>query len=108
MIGSMASVAAAPSFARADADAPWRPSPDRIAEARITALVGRAGARSLEDLQAQAAADPGWFWGEAVDDLGLDWQRAFRSVVDTSRGIAFPTWWIGGAFNHAVASTERW
>jgi acetyl-CoA synthetase len=51
--------------------------------------------------------DPAWFWGEAVDDLGLDWQRRPTSVLDASRGPEWSRWWGGGAFNHATAAIDR-
>ncbi|HEU4573179.1 MAG TPA: AMP-binding protein, partial [Candidatus Limnocylindrales bacterium] len=104
----MASIAAAPTFARHEADAPWRPTPQVVAESRIAHLVAHAGVPDLEALQARAIVDPAWFWGVAVADLDLAWQRPYTSVLDTSRGEPFATWWRGGLFNHAVASTEPW
>ncbi len=108
MIGAMASIAPAPTFARPDADAPWRPSGELLVDSRVARLVARSGFGDLETLQAAAATDPAGFWGLAVDDLGLAWQRPFTTVLELDRGPAFPHWWSGGAFNHAVASTEPW
>jgi acetyl-CoA synthetase len=104
----MASTMAAPTFARPDAEAPWRPDDDLLAESRLAGLVRASGAPDLEALQARALAEPAWFWGLAVGDLELAWQRPFERVVDLDRGLAFPRWWVGGAFNHAIASTEPW
>ena len=103
-----ASEPAVPVFARPDAEAPWRPTDELAAEARLAGLVRAAGAGTIDALQARAVADPGWFWGAAVDDLALGWQRPYRSVLDTGDGPEFARWWTGGAFNHAVAATERW
>jgi acetyl-CoA synthetase len=58
----------------------------------------------LEALQARAVDDPGWFWGAAVDDLGLDWQRRPTSTLDASDGPEWARWWGGGAFNYAEAA----
>ena len=98
----------APAFARPDADAPWRPDGAALAEHRATRLLGRAGEPSLDSLQARAVADPAWFWGEAVADLELAWQRPWSSVLDLSGGIELPRWWGGGAFDHAAAVLARW
>jgi acetyl-CoA synthetase len=110
MIGTMASNVAgqAPTFARSEAEAPWRPSAETIAASRLARLVRDAGVDDLEALQARAVSDPAWFWGAAVADLDLAWQRPFGSVLDTSRGRELARWWVGGRFNHAVASTEPW
>jgi acetyl-CoA synthetase len=107
IIGPMA-LTASPTFARPDAEAPWRPSPDLVAQSRLAGLVRATGASNLEAVQAHALSDPAWFWGAAVDDLRLGWQRRYSTVLDLSRGAPFPRWWSGGAFNHAVASTEPW
>lgn len=104
----MADVPSLPSFARADAEAPWRPSAELLAESRLAHLLRMTGAPALEALQARAVADPAWFWGAAVDDLGLDWQRHPDSVLDLSGGAPFARWWTGGAFDHALASIEPW
>jgi acetyl-CoA synthetase len=98
----------APAFARPDADAPWRPDAAGLADHRASRLLARVGEPSLESLQAHAVADPAWFWGEAVADLELAWQRPWRSVIDIPRGIEFPRWWSGGAFDHAAAVLARW
>ncbi|HYM84558.1 MAG TPA: AMP-binding protein, partial [Candidatus Dormibacteraeota bacterium] len=97
-----------PAFARPDAEAAWRPGPELLAEARLAGLVARARETDLDALQARAERDPAWFWGLAADDLGIAWQRPPTRVLDTSAGIAFARWWVGGAFNHAAASTEPW
>ena len=76
---------------------------------RVTAWPGTAGSRSSPSgLFRYPAADPGWFWGAAVDDLGIPWQRRPRKVLDTSEGIEFARWWRGGAFDHSRASLEPW
>jgi acetyl-CoA synthetase len=98
----------APAFARPDAEAPWRPGPDLLAQSRLSGLIRRSGEHDLDALQARAVADPAWFWGLAAEDLGFAWQRPPATILDTSGGIAFPRWWLGGAFNHAAASTEPW
>jgi acetyl-CoA synthetase len=99
---------AAPAFARPDAEAPWRPDAALLATHRATRLVAAAGVADLEALQARAVADPAWFWGAAVDDLGLAWQRPWDRVLDLSNGIELPRWWAGGAFDHAASVLARW
>ncbi|MDQ3128890.1 MAG: AMP-binding protein [Chloroflexota bacterium] len=94
-----------PIFGRDVPDAAWRPTADLLADARLAAFLRSTDEPSLEALQARAVADPGWFWGAAVDDLGLDWQRRPTEVMDASGGPEWTRWWRGGAFNHAEAST---
>jgi acetyl-CoA synthetase len=100
-------------FARPDSEAPWRPSAADLADSRLARFVraavgGDGDSDGLESLEARAVADPGWFWGAAVADIGLDWQRQPSRMLDLAAGAARARWWSGGAFNHAVAATKPW
>ncbi len=95
-------------FGRDVPDAPWRPSPELLAESRAAGLLRALDLSDLEALQARAVKDPGWFWAAAVDDLGLSWQRPPSRALDLSGGIEWARWWPGAAFNHAAASVDPW
>ncbi len=94
------------SFARADADATWRPDAALLRDARVAGFVRDLGLPDLDAVQARAVADPAWFWGAAADDLGIAWQRRPTSVMDLSRGVPFTRWWGGGALNYAAAAVD--
>ncbi|MBA2718094.1 MAG: AMP-binding protein [Chloroflexi bacterium] len=94
-----------PIFGRDVPDAAWRPSPELLAYSRLAGFLRATGERDLTALQGRAVADPAWFWGAAVDDLGLAWQRRPTEVMDPSGGPEWTRWWRGGAFNHAEAAT---
>ena len=94
-----------PIFGRDVPDAAWRPTRSLLADSRLATFLRATGEPDLETLQARAVADPAWFWGAAVDDLGLAWQRSPDQVMDASGGPEWTRWWRGGAFNHAEAST---
>src|SRR5512134_2785997 len=98
----------APVFAHPDAEAPWRPDAELLATSRLTGLLHATGHRSLEELQARAVADPGWFWGAVAHDLGLAWGRPPTTVLDIRRGAPFARWWLGGRFDHAAAALAPW
>ena len=100
--------ARAPAFARPDADAPYVPSAQLLAEHRAVALLRRLGAPDLEGAQELAVRDPAAFWAGAVDDLNLAWQRRWDTALDTSGGIEHARWWRGGAFDHAAAVNATW
>lgn len=95
-------------FGRDVPDAAWRPSPELLRESRAAGLLRALDAPTLEILQSRSMADPGWFWGAAVDDLALSWQRRPRQTLDLTDGIEWARWWSGGAFNHAAASVDGW
>ncbi|MEA2674082.1 MAG: acetyl-CoA synthetase, partial [Chloroflexota bacterium] len=96
-----------PIFGRDGPDVAWRPTRKLLADSRLARFLRSSGEANLEALQARAVADPAWFWGAAVDDLGLDWQRQPDQVMDASGGPEWTRWWRGGAFNHAEAATAQ-
>jgi acetyl-CoA synthetase len=95
-----------PIFGRDVPDAAWRPTPELLADARLAMFLRATGEADLEALQAHAEADPAWFWGAAVDDLDLAWQRPPAEVMDASGGPEWTRWWRGGAFNYSDAATR--
>jgi acetyl-CoA synthetase len=95
-------------FARSEAEGAWRPGTAELNDSRLARFVRAAGLGDIEDLQARAAADPASFWAAATDDIEIAWQQRPTSTLDLAGGPARATWWGGGAFNHALASTGPW
>ncbi len=95
-----------PLFGRDVPDAAWRPTTEAAAATRLGRFLRSTGEPDLDSLQRHAEQDPAWFWGAAVDDIGLDWQRRPTSVLDVSQGVAWSRWWSGGAFNYASAAID--
>src|SRR5215213_6600723 len=63
---------------------------------------------SAGSFAARAISDPGWFWGAAADDVGLQWMKPYETVLDLSDGPAFPHFFRGGQLNWADYAVDRW
>ncbi|HEY3368733.1 MAG TPA: AMP-binding protein [Symbiobacteriaceae bacterium] len=85
----------------------WRPSPETIADARITTFLRRCELPSLEALQAKAAADPGWFWEQVAIDVDLDWYEPPKAALDLSGGVPWATWFRGARTNLAHDCVDK-
>src|SRR5206468_471984 len=59
-------------------------------------------------LQERAIGDPAWFWDAVVKDLGLEFWRPYRQVLDLSRGLPWPRWFVDGGFNYTWNCLDRW
>jgi acetyl-CoA synthetase len=86
----------------------WEPTPERISEANVTRLMQAAGAGTIDELRRKSVADIDWFWDLVVRDLGLPFDAPYTAVRDSSRGVEWTTWFVGGRLNVATACVDRW
>ncbi len=86
----------------------WKPSPEQIERANLTRLQRALGAADYDELHRISVEDPDRFWPAVVDDLGIEFSHPWESVVDTSRGPAWATWFNGGRVNIARVCLHRW
>src|SRR5947209_8066231 len=75
----------------------WRPTPELIAQSNLKHFMDHHNLASLDELQQRSTTDLAWFWGAVLKQLDIrcDYQR----IVDLSRGIAWPSWCVGGQLN---------
>lgn len=57
------------------------------------------GISDYQTLYSRSVEDIAWFWDAVMKDLGILWDRPYQSVYDSSNGIAFTRWFIGGGLN---------
>jgi acetyl-CoA synthetase len=86
----------------------WRPTADYLENSNVARLMRTFGVTTADELRARSVADIATFWRAVVDDLGLPFHSPYSAVVDTSRGIAYPDWFVGGGLNVAEACLGRW
>lgn len=86
----------------------WRPDAATLRRSLLQRLIERSGCGDYDGLLARIEADPEWYWSEALDDLGLIWQKRPERLWDLSHGIAWPAWFPGGSFNVADNALDRW
>jgi acetyl-CoA synthetase len=87
--------------------AAWRPTPDYLDRSHLRRFMAEVGCAGLEELQARAVADPAWFWREAVADIGVQFDPAPTTVLDTSQGIAWARWFEGAGFNYVRMAVDE-
>jgi len=89
-------------------DVAWRPTADYIDRSRLKAFIDRHGLRDYNDLLARSTTDLEWFWRAVLDDLGIEFYEPFTQAVDTSRGIPWTRWCVGGRMNIVHNCLDRW
>jgi hypothetical protein len=86
----------------------WRPDPAAAERTHLGRFLRALGLPALETLQRRSVDDVGWDWGEVARDLGWQWSTPYTAVVDTTRGIQWPRWFLGGRRNLAQNAVDAW
>lgn len=69
--------------------------------------MARHGITDIDSLSRRSVDDPNWFWDAVVDDLGIVFSEPYHTVMDTSRGIPWTEWFVGGRLNIAANCLDR-
>jgi acetyl-CoA synthetase len=86
----------------------WKPSAEQVETANVTRLARRLGVGRYADLHRISVDEPDRFWPAVIEDLGLEFSEPWETVVDTSRGIEWATWFSGGKLNLAWNCVHKW
>jgi acetyl-CoA synthetase len=86
----------------------WKPPPELIDRANVTRLRRALGAADYHELHRISVEEPDRFWPAVVDDLGIEFSQPWDTVVDSSRGPEWSTWFNGGRLNLARVCVHQW
>ena len=77
----------------------WQPTDAYIENARLTAFIRLHGIADFDELMARSTEDVAWFTEAILEFLDIRFYKDYSTVLDTSDGIAFPKWCVGGQMN---------
>ncbi len=86
----------------------WSPSEEYVERANVTRFMRANQIATYDELIARSVGDVAWFWDAVVRDLGLEFFENYTSVLDTSKGVEWATWFGGGSVNLAHNCVDRW
>lgn len=89
-------------------DVLWAPTPEYVERANVTRFMRAHGIETYEELVARSVGDIEWFWDAVVKDLGIAFMDPYERVLDTSRGVEWATWFVGGKTNLAHQCVDVW
>ncbi|MDP2663479.1 MAG: acetate--CoA ligase [Dehalococcoidia bacterium] len=85
----------------------WKPSREYIRRSRLWRFMRRYGIKTFQELLSRSNEDPEWFWDAVVKDLKLEWYKPYTRVMDTSRGIPWTRWFVGGRYNYVHDALDK-
>jgi acetyl-CoA synthetase len=89
-------------------DIVWRPTEEYVERANVTRFMRAHGLDTYEDLVSRSRGDIEWFWDAVVRDLRIEFFRPYERVLDTSDGVPWATWFVGGTLNLAHVTCDTW
>ena len=89
-------------------DIVWGPSPEYVERANVTRFMRTHDIDTYEELVHRSQDDIEWFWDAVVKDLGIEFFEPYDRVLDTSAGIPWSKWFVGGRINLAHVTCDTW
>ena len=86
----------------------WRPSETYIAHSRLKHFMDRHRIATLAELHEKSIANLEWFWNAVLEELQIEFYQPYTTVVDTSSGIEWAHWCVGGKMNIVHNCLDKW
>ena len=86
----------------------WRPTAAYVNGSRLKAFMDRHRIASHDELLRRSVAEPDWFWPAVLEDLDVRFYEPYTTILDTSRGVAWARWCVGGRLNIVHNCLDKW
>ena len=86
----------------------WYPSPDYTHGSQLQQFMDNQGLDSLEQLMRRSTSDIAWFWEAVLRQLDIQFYQPYQQIVDTSDGIPWAKWCVGGQMNIVHNCLDKW
>jgi acetyl-CoA synthetase len=85
----------------------WRPDESLLRDSNVARFMAAEGIADFDTLVRRSIDEAEWFWDAVVRFMGLPFDTPYQRVVDTSGGIEWATWFVGGHCNAATMCLDR-
>ncbi len=86
----------------------WRPTDDYIRNSRLKAFMDQHGLATFDELMRRSIDDAEWFWRAVLQDLDIQFYDPYRKILDTSLGVPWAQWCVGGKLNIVHNCLDKW
>src|SRR4051812_31988205 len=88
-------------------DVAWTPTRDYIERSNVWQFMRRQGIGNLAELLRRSTDEPEWFWDAIVAEIPVEFFRPYERILDTTRGLPWARWFVGGRLNLTVNCLDR-
>ncbi len=86
----------------------WQPTPEVIEHAQLTRFMKQTGVATWQELYDLSVSDVERFTEEVLKFLAIEFDPPYSKLLDTSDGIEWSKWCVGGGLNIAATCVDRW
>ena len=83
------------------------PTEDQKINSNIYRFMKKHDISTLEQLTEKANNDLEWFWKEVEKYCEIVWDKPYQKVLDLSKGLPWPKWFVDGKTNIYKSSVEK-
>ena len=83
------------------------PSKERIAHSNLARLMRNLDIKTFDELWKFSVSDMPRFWDEVAKDLDIRWFEKYSTVLDDSKGVQWPKWFVDGRLNIAYNCLDK-
>lgn len=77
----------------------WQPTEEWIQKTNVYRFMRRLGFTGREEFLRYSREHLEEFWDQMVREAGIEWFHPYERVLDTSRGVEWAEWFVGGKLN---------
>jgi acetyl-CoA synthetase len=85
----------------------WEPSREWIEQTNVWRFMEKLGFTDREAFLRYSRENLEEFWDRMVHEAGIEWSRGYDRMLDTSRGVEWSEWFLGGKLNIAWNCLDR-
>src|SRR5918996_2027815 len=86
----------------------WQPTSEYVERSRLRRFLDRHGIVNPAELMRRSTQDLEWFWSAVIEDLNIEFYEPYAKVIDTTAGIPWTRWCVGGKMNIVHNCLEKW
>ncbi len=85
----------------------WEPPRELVQESNVKKFMDSEGIGDYRKLVEKSVDDIGWWWEKCEKTLEIRWFKPYERVYDSSRGVEWTDWFVGGRINAAYNVLDR-
>lgn len=86
----------------------WRPTPEVIEKAQLTKFMRQVGVKTWDELYQFSINDVEKYSEEVLKFLDIKFDPPYEKLLDSSEGVEWSKWCVGGGLNISEMCLNRW